>query len=194
MSNTKDQIKVGIIVTVIGGLILAVILAAVKRLSTSLWDDICSTTVSIWKAMTGPVSVPVWLFVVLTLVTLLGCYCFVVLTGTGTRLSELLGLRNRFLRQLLLRRKYVLTFDVKEPNGKKDITFMSNGQIGDGRNPNENSWGVEAGKLVILAQDGVIYSRFRYNRRMDRFEHTNDPDTPSKRNQYIEPKFQRRGA
>lgn len=69
--------------------------------------------------------------------------------------------------------------------GSKAITFLENGEIGEGRNKNEFTWRMSSGFLEILNDAEKIFSRFRYDPVKITFRHTNDDDTPSIRNQYI---------
>jgi len=92
------------------------------------------------------------------------------------------------LQQILTSRRYILVFN-PTANRAKDITFSADGAIDAGRNNNENRWRLAGDVLEILAVDGSVYSRFRYNRGRDRFENTNDPDTQSIRDQVIIPRF-----
>lgn len=105
---------------------------------------------------------------------------------TASLKSPPLPLDDATLQAMLTTRRYRLVFN--PGNGRnKEITFMSDGQIGLGRNNNEYLWRVVDGHLEILAVDSTVYSRFRYNRTKDRLEHTNDHDTKSIRDQYIDP-------
>lgn len=100
---------------------------------------------------------------------------------------------NRRLRKLLLDRCYRLTFN--PVSGKrKSIGFAAGGQITDGQNDNEHSWRVRRRKLEIFASDGGIYSRFSYDAERDRFINSNDLETRSIRDQYIEPVWERAGV
>jgi hypothetical protein len=87
--------------------------------------------------------------------------------------------------ELLTSRRWVLVFN--PPHRLKPITFLPNGAIGEGRNSNENSWRIAAGKLELVQADGRTHSRFDFNPRNTSFLHTNDPDTLSIRGQYIVP-------
>jgi len=71
----------------------------------------------------------------------------------------------------------------------KIVTFFPNGQVGEGANSNENKWRIRRGKLEIIAFNGEIYSRFRYDSETGKLVHTNDPDTRSILGQYFEPQF-----
>ena len=79
------------------------------------------------------------------------------------------------------------------PSGKrtKELTFLADGQIGQGQNDNEHSWRIRRGALEILGSDAKIYSRFRFDRSRGVFKHTNDPELRSIPGQYIEPRFKK---
>lgn len=76
-------------------------------------------------------------------------------------------------------------------NQSKIVTFLTNGEIGEGKNDNENSWRVRRGTLEILGVDSKFYSSFRFDRKTGHLVHTNDPNSRSILNQYFEPKWQR---
>lgn len=71
----------------------------------------------------------------------------------------------------------------------KEVTFLPDGLIGEGRNDNEQAWRIRKGCLEILALDGNVYSRFRFDHTQGRFKHTNDPDLRSIPGQYMEPRL-----
>ena len=85
--------------------------------------------------------------------------------------------------EVLLSGSWLLVFN--PPNRSKPISFLQNGEIGLGRNNNENMWRISDGKLEILQNDGQVHSRFVYYPRNSSFLHTNDSDTLSIRGQYI---------
>ena len=72
------------------------------------------------------------------------------------------------------------------PSKFKRIVFYLNGQIGEGRNNNENAWRIVNDKLELLQSDGQVFSRFQFDIKQSRWTHTNDSDTKS-RDQYIVP-------
>lgn len=69
----------------------------------------------------------------------------------------------------------------------KQVTFKPNGEIGEGRNDNENSWRAVDGRLEVLNGQGQVYSRFFLLPSGKAFHHTNDPDTISIKGQYLVP-------
>jgi len=97
--------------------------------------------------------------------------------------------QNRRLRQLLLGgRRFVFVFN-PTMGQRKIVTFLANGDIGEGRNNNEHTWRVRKGRLEIFALDGRLYSRFYYDKVSGRLKHTNDTDTRSIHGQYLKPDF-----
>jgi hypothetical protein len=88
------------------------------------------------------------------------------------------------LRQLLLSGKFNFVFN-PTTGGSKQLTFLPNGDIGEGRNNNEHRWRIADGRLEILSADGAVYSRFVLLADNESLHHTNDPDTRSLRGQYI---------
>src|SRR5688572_19894488 len=60
------------------------------------------------------------------------------------------------LRELLLGGKFKFVFNPAS-GGSKQLTFLPNGDIGDGRNSNEHKWRIVDGCLEILSGDGAVY-------------------------------------
>ena len=88
------------------------------------------------------------------------------------------------MRQLLLGHRFKLVYD--PISGKtKAITFLENGQIGEGRNVNESSWMIVDGRLEILQADGRVHSRFIFIGNNKSFHHTGENDLQSIRGQTI---------
>jgi len=84
---------------------------------------------------------------------------------------------------MLISHEWVLFFN---PPGKcKRITFLTDGTVGTGQNPNEHFWRLAGSKLELLQSSGRVHSRFTFDRVKCRWEHTNDPDTLSIRGQCI---------
>ena len=88
------------------------------------------------------------------------------------------------LRDLLLNGRFTFVFN-PATGGNKPLTFLPNGDIGEGRNHQENRWRIADGRLEILHQDGGVYSRFILLSDGQSLHHTNDPDTRSLLGQYI---------
>ncbi|HEY0845602.1 MAG TPA: hypothetical protein VGE12_09545 [Noviherbaspirillum sp.] len=97
-------------------------------------------------------------------------------------------LRSRTLKQLLDGRRFVFVFNPTHGQAKV-VTFLSNGEVGEGKNSNEHTWRIRRGSLEVLAKDGKIYSRFTHDKKSGKLEHTNDPDTRSIHGQYMIPHF-----
>lgn len=97
------------------------------------------------------------------------------------------------LQKLLLEDVFTFVFNPTS-GGSKDLTFLRTGEIGDGRNKNENRWRIVDGRLEILDSQGNVYSRFVLLDDGESLHHTNDPDTLSLKGQYIKrkPRFIRR--
>lgn len=77
-----------------------------------------------------------------------------------------------------------LTFNPKT-GASKVIRFLPDGSIGGG-NHNEARWRISRGALEILASDGLVFSRFRHDKRSGLLVHTNDPDCRSLPGQYLQ--------
>jgi len=68
----------------------------------------------------------------------------------------------------------------------KEMTFLADGTIGEGRNSNEFTWRIVDGRLELIEQSGTTYSRFILTPD-GAFHHTNDLDTQSIRDQRLLP-------
>lgn len=97
--------------------------------------------------------------------------------------------QNKRLRELVRGgRRFVFVFNPTTQHGKI-VTFLANGDIGEGRNVNEHTWQIRRGRLEIYAADGNIYSRFFHDKASGHLRHTNDTDTRSIHGQYLQPDF-----
>ncbi|MDO8270596.1 MAG: hypothetical protein Q7U82_01575 [Gammaproteobacteria bacterium] len=97
---------------------------------------------------------------------------------------------NRKLRKIVLSGRKFHFFYRPTEDLFKPVTFLSNGDIGEGRNSNEHTWKIRKGALEIFHQDRKIYSRFRFDPDSGRLKHTNEADCGrSVFGQYIEPMF-----
>jgi hypothetical protein len=76
-----------------------------------------------------------------------------------------------------LKSKYQLVFN-PTTGRSKPVTFLPNGDVGEGHNDNEHTWRIQNGRLEFLARDGLVYSRF-FLLPDGSFHHTNDTDTRS---------------
>lgn len=94
---------------------------------------------------------------------------------------------SRKLRKLLLDgRRFNFVFNPMTGQSKV-LTFLDNGDIGEGRNANESTWRIRRGALEILAADSETYSRFRHDSASGQLRHTNEPELRSVHGQYIHP-------
>ena len=100
-------------------------------------------------------------------------------------------IHSRRLRKLLKSGRHFRFVFNPGANKSKLVTFLADGEIGEGRNSNEHTWRIRRGVLLIFAHDEAIYSRFVYNPKTGRIEHTNDPDTRSILGQYFEPQYRK---
>jgi len=118
----------------------------------------------------------------------------VLLVGVLSAIAWLAGplrwwVKGKALRQIMLNgRSFVFVFNPTHGQAKA-LSFLPNGEIGEGRNSNEYAWRIHHGALDIFAYDGLIYSRFVQDKKLGRLVHTNDPDTRSIHGQYMQPHF-----
>ncbi|WP_417685295.1 hypothetical protein [Roseibium sp.] len=66
----------------------------------------------------------------------------------------------------------------------KIVKFSPDGTFAKGGNDNETTWSIQNGILEIMNREGKVFSRFK--RDGEAFTHTNDEDTLSLRDQFIE--------
>ncbi|WP_297807468.1 nucleotide-binding protein [uncultured Methylophaga sp.] len=90
------------------------------------------------------------------------------------------------LSELLTTRPYRLFFNPETKRSKR-VVFSPDGYITEGNNRNEHKWRISNQNLELLQLDGAVHSRFSYDSKDDLFQHTNDQDTLSIRNQFIVP-------
>ena len=95
------------------------------------------------------------------------------------------------IRKILIRDRGFRFVYNPEADKSKFVTFLANGEIGEGRNNNENRWRIRKGKLEILAVDGKVYSRFLHEPASGRLVHTNDADTRSVHGQFFVQKWEK---
>lgn len=86
---------------------------------------------------------------------------------------------------LILNNNWMLWYNRNNENAKKDISFSPDGRVLEGNNENESFWRIQDNFLEILNNQKDLYSRFKYNKELGKFEHTNDPDTKSLKSQII---------
>jgi hypothetical protein len=95
----------------------------------------------------------------------------------------------RKLRRLLNGRRFTFVYNPTS-GANKIVTFLDGGEIGEGRNNNENSWRIERGLLIFVGADGKVFSRFQYDSHSGRLISTNDVDARGVCGQSLEPIFQ----
>lgn len=86
---------------------------------------------------------------------------------------------------ILLQDGWILNFNPVVLTGRKLISFSSNGQIGEGRNPNEWTWSMVGDELEIRRKNGDLQNRFRFDPQGTKFISTNHPDAKGIRDQFI---------
>jgi hypothetical protein len=97
--------------------------------------------------------------------------------------------RGKAIRKLIYgRREFILVYN-PHSGASKTVMFFDNGQIGVGRNNNEDTWRVRRGCLEFLTDDGKVYRRFRFDKANARLLCTNDPDLHSLFGQYLFPQY-----
>ena len=108
------------------------------------------------------------------------------LMGNGV-LKQPISIPSNNLEDVLIENIWILYFNPRvSMDRKKKIEFKDDYTIGVGANHNECSWRVVNGFLEILSESDNIQSRFKYSLDDEKFVHTNDRDTLSKRDQIIE--------
>ena len=81
---------------------------------------------------------------------------------------------------------WILNFNPTNPHGKKRLSFLSDGYIGEGKNKNEFLWKLSGDVLEIYQlRAGLLQNRFHYEKAADRFVCTNDDDAVGNRGQSI---------
>ena len=104
----------------------------------------------------------------------------------------LLRYRSHTIRVLLKNPARVFIFYYRgdhDTSHKKRLAFNADGSINDGKHPNECYWDVAWGLLVIYTNGRKVYSKFRWDQKVGRLIHTNNPNLPSVMGQYIVPLF-----
>jgi len=105
--------------------------------------------------------------------------------GLGRYLKKRAGLDDLSLRKKLEAGDWILIFNPKSLDGRKQISFERDGFIGKGHNQNEHRWHIKEGLLEIFREDDALQSRFTYLPETNEFVHTNDASTKSIRDQKI---------
>jgi len=78
-------------------------------------------------------------------------------------------------RKMLCDRPWILVFDPIAKKAKQ-MTFLPNGIVGQGRNQNEYRWQITQGMLELLRKDGRLQNRFAYLEAAHEFHSTDDAD------------------
>ncbi|PJZ47532.1 toll/interleukin-1 receptor domain-containing protein [Leptospira saintgironsiae] len=89
------------------------------------------------------------------------------------------------LYNLIVNKRFNFVYN-SETKKSKDIIFSPDGTIGRGRNQNENTWEIKNERLIIKNSEDKIFSIFAYDPQTKTLRHTNDPNTLSLKNQYME--------
>lgn len=100
-------------------------------------------------------------------------------------------IQGRAIQKLIAEKRMLKFIFNPETKAAKNITFLADGTIGEGKNHNENTWRIYRGNLEIYGSDSKIYSRFRYDRASGQLKHTNDPELRSISGQYIVKNFEK---
>ena len=85
----------------------------------------------------------------------------------------------------LLGNRWMLNFNPKSENKKKEISFNRDGTFGEGRNKNEHTWKTEGDVLEIVRENGDLQNRFTFEKTRKIFVCTNEPHAKGIQNQTI---------
>ncbi|WP_292645745.1 hypothetical protein [Mesorhizobium sp.] len=88
----------------------------------------------------------------------------------------------------LIRQRWIFYFSPSGNNGSKNMTFLPDGTIGEGRNENEYRWVFEGDLLVLYRRNGDVQNSFRYNPGSGRFEYLPDSRAQGFKDQYLQPR------
>jgi hypothetical protein len=89
------------------------------------------------------------------------------------------------LRQIVVEGRWEMHFDYRNPAGRKTITFLENGHIGEGRNQNETTWRLENEELTVVRATGALQNRFAYDPSRQLFFSISDASAEGLPNQTI---------
>jgi hypothetical protein len=95
------------------------------------------------------------------------------------------------VREILLAKRWLFHFSPGGNGGKKPITFLPDGTIGEGRNSNEYGWrieGVEGDRLTIYRANGDVQNIFQYSYKSGNFDFMPDNRSVGFKAQFIEPR------
>lgn len=103
-----------------------------------------------------------------------------------TSVPNLLKLRtNASVPSLLKNHRWILYHNPKLGR-KKEISFLDNGQIGEGGNQNETVWSLRGDELIIHRQNGDLQNRFKYDPSSHKFVCIKDTNAKGLEDQYIQ--------
>ena len=88
------------------------------------------------------------------------------------------------LRDFVIGKRWLFYYNV-QTNGSKNLTFLSDGTIGEGQNKNEFRWKIEGDRLVIIRENGDVQNVFRRDP-SGRLVFVEDVRAKGYKNQYIE--------
>ena len=87
--------------------------------------------------------------------------------------------------ETLLFGDWILNFNPSNVAGEKPISFLTSGEIGEGRNSNEFRWVLRDHILEISRANGDLQNRFRYDAGADRFSYLADAVAKGNKDQFI---------
>lgn len=70
-------------------------------------------------------------------------------------------------------------------SGSKKITFLSDGNVDQGRNANENRWRIKDGALEMIQENGLVHSKFYFFNQKKLFINRPEDDTQTNYQQYM---------
>lgn len=82
--------------------------------------------------------------------------------ASGSPLPQGVLARDEAIKKLIFNRPWVLHFNPRA-GGRKEISFGASGEIISGRNDNENTWTVSAGRLLLNSANGHAHSAFVFD-------------------------------
>jgi hypothetical protein len=86
---------------------------------------------------------------------------------------------------ILFKDGWILNFNPMNPMGRKRISFIADGSIGEGKNENEFRWQMVKGMLEIIRLNNDLQNRFKYDPQGQKFICTNDGDAKGLPHQFI---------
>lgn len=95
------------------------------------------------------------------------------------------------LRDILIEGDWILHFNPGAGGGRKSISFLPNGAIGEGNNSNEHTWAIEGASgeyLTIYRANGSVQNVFYFSDQSGRLEYMPDSRSQGIKNQFIAPR------